>query len=97
MRRRGRLWESAVAELIVPPGASRVARRLLRRVARAAGADHVICSFPGGTAPGRAAPRCGFVGARRGLTLAVKPLREIDPDPTDLRSWGLSLGDLEVF
>jgi hypothetical protein len=30
--------------------------------------------------------------------LVANPLREeMDPDPTDLRSWALSLGDLEVF
>jgi len=27
----------------------------------------------------------------------VNPLRDIEPPPTVLSSWGLALGDLEVF
>ena len=32
------------------------------------------------------------------MTLVVNPLgHDLDPDPLDLRSWALSVGDLEVF
>ncbi|MFL5820040.1 MAG: GNAT family N-acetyltransferase [Solirubrobacteraceae bacterium] len=97
VRRRGPLWESTVAELIVRPGDRGVAGRLLVGVTRAAACDHVICAFPAGSAPARAAPRSGFLSTRRGVTLAVKPLRRTDPGPGRLSSWALSLGDLELL
>jgi GNAT superfamily N-acetyltransferase len=96
VRPRGRLWEATVAELIAPDG--RTARRLLRRVSRAGRPDHLTCSFAPGSIAARAAPRVGFVRVPGGITFVVNPLREgIEPDPADLRSWALSLGDLEVF
>ena len=97
VRRRGRLWESAVTELIALPGERAVARRLLHRVSKAARVDHVICAFPAATAPLSTGARAGFLPTRRGPTLAVKPLRPVSPDPGDLRSWSLSVGDLELF
>lgn len=98
VRPRGSLLESTIAEVIVAPGDRMTAGRLLSRVARAAPVDHVTCSFPSRTAPWAAAPRRGFLSSSQGMTLVVNPLRSnIDPDPADLRSWALSLGDLEVF
>jgi GNAT superfamily N-acetyltransferase len=97
VRARGTLWESTVAELIARRDDGRTVRRLLRRVRRAASVDHVACHLPAAFAPARAA-FSGFVRAPRGVTFVVNPLRrELDPDPTDLRSWILSLGDIEVF
>jgi hypothetical protein len=33
-----------------------------------------------------------------GVTFVIQPLlEEVQPDPTELRSWALTLGDLEVF
>ena len=98
VRPRGRLWEATVADLIVPRGARGVARRLLRAVSRSSSVDHLTCSFPPGLlAPGVLA-RSGFVPVPGGITLAVNVLRPgVEPDPLDLGSWALSLGDLEVF
>ena len=69
---------------------------------RASGAsarvDHVACSFPPGSSPDMAARRLGSIRAPGGMTLVVNPLgHDLDPDPLDLRSWALTLGDLEVF
>jgi GNAT superfamily N-acetyltransferase len=97
VRRRGRLWETALTELIVRPGDRGAARRLLREVTSAAASDYVICAFPAGSTPAHAARRSGFLATRRGITLAVKPLRRTDPDPGRLSSWGLFLGDLELL
>jgi GNAT superfamily N-acetyltransferase len=95
---RGKLWETRVSEVIFAPESPGTARRLLARVARAAAVDHLTCSFPGGTTAAGAARRAGFIRAPRGMTLVVNPLRQgLVPDPSDLRSWALSLGDLEVF
>lgn len=99
VRPRGRLWESTVAELIVRPGDVGTARRLLRRVVGAAFVEHLTCHFPRGSASARAARRAGFLPVPGGMTFVVNQLHEqrMKPDPTLLRSWALSLGDLEVF
>jgi GNAT superfamily N-acetyltransferase len=97
LRPRGGLWEASVAEVLVEGGDVGAARALLRRVRRAAAADHLAGSFPRRTAVARAAARGGFVRAPAGPTLMVNPLRGIQPEPTRLSSWGLGLGDLEVF
>jgi hypothetical protein len=98
IRPRGGLWEATVTELLVPAGDVSAGRRLLRTVTRAAAADHLTCSFPGRSVASRAARRAGYLPAPGGMTLVANPLRgEPAPDPTDLRSWALSLGDLEVF
>jgi GNAT superfamily N-acetyltransferase len=97
VRPRGGLWESTVAEVLAggDPG---VARRLLRGVARAAAADHLTFSAPAGSAAARAAARAGFLPSPVGISLVANPLRTgIGPDPSQLGSWSLSLGDLEVF
>jgi GNAT superfamily N-acetyltransferase len=94
VRPRGALWEATVAEVIVPAGVRGAERRLLRAVARSAPVDHLTCHFRSGAS----ALSSGFLRAPGGITLVVNPLREgIQPDPTDLRSWAFSLGDLEVF
>jgi GNAT superfamily N-acetyltransferase len=96
VRPRGGLWESTISELIVPPGDRRTARRLLHRVADAAPIDHLTLHVSDGAAP--AIARLGFLPAPGGIGLVVKPLSDgIGLDPTDLRAWALSLGDLEVF
>jgi GNAT superfamily N-acetyltransferase len=98
VRPRGALWESTVAEVVVPAGDRRTARRLLRRVAEAAPVDHLTHHAPSRTATARAAAGAGFLPAPGGMALVVRPLRDgVRPDPTELRSWALSLGDLEVF
>jgi GNAT superfamily N-acetyltransferase len=98
VRSRGRLRETTVAELIVPPGDSRTARRLLHAVVRAAPVDHVACLFSAGSSASAARRRAGFLRAPGGVTFTVNPLRPpLDPDPCDMGSWDLSLGDVEVF
>ncbi|MDQ3932985.1 MAG: hypothetical protein M3252_09140, partial [Actinomycetota bacterium] len=98
VRPRGDLWETTIAELVVPHDEQREAGLLLRGITRAAAVDHVACSFPAGSSSRRASRRGGFVPAPFGPTLVVNPLSgEPDPDPTRLTAWALSLGDLEVF
>jgi hypothetical protein len=98
VRPRGPLWESAVAEVIVPPGDRAAAARLLRAVGRAAPADHLTALFPAGGAAARAGRWLGFLPSPVGPTLVVNPLRKgLEPDPTMAGSWAVSLGDLEVF
>lgn len=98
VRRRGVLLETAVGELLAAPGDGRTARRLLRQVIAAAPADYVTGVFPGGSLSARAAHSSGFLRAPKGVTFVVNPLRSgVRPDPADLRSWALSLGDVEVF
>jgi GNAT superfamily N-acetyltransferase len=98
VRPRGGLCESTVAEVIVRPGDRATARRLLNGVIGAAAVDHLTCHFPSGSIVASAARRMGFLRVPGGLKLVVNRLHEgVQPDPTDLRSWALTLGDLEVF
>lgn len=98
VRPREALWETTVSEVIVRPGDVSTGRRLLAMVRRAANTDHLACHFAEGTAAAAAAKRSLFVQAPRGMTFVVNPLRErIRPEPTQLDSWALSIGDLEVF
>lgn len=97
MRPRGGLWESTLAEVLAG-GDPAVARRLLRRVARAAPADHLTLAVPPGSAAARAATRAGFLPSPVGISMVANPLRPgLRPDPSRLGSWSLTLGDLEVF
>jgi GNAT superfamily N-acetyltransferase len=99
VRPRGRLLETTISDVITRPGDREAIRRLLRRtLAAAATADHATCSFPSGSAAAAAARMRGFLRSPHGITLVANPLREgLRPDPAELRSWALSLGDLEVF
>jgi len=98
VRQRGRLWEATVAEVIVEPGDHRAARRLFRDVVAAAPVDHLACHVPVGSTAAAAMRRSGFLKSPKGIAFTVNRLRDdFSPDPTDLRSWALSLGDVEVF
>jgi GNAT superfamily N-acetyltransferase len=98
VRPRGKLWETTISELLVDGDDAGTAVRLLVAARRAADVDHLTCSFPARSAAARAARRSGFVPAPGGVTLTANPLRGgIEPDPTALASWSLSLGDVEVF
>lgn len=96
VRPRGRLVEATVSELLVRPGDRGTASRLLGLVRAAADVDHLTARFQPALAPRVA--HAGFIRAPGGMLLVTNPLRGgLGPDPTDLRSWALSLGDLEVF
>ena len=97
VRPRGGLWETTVAEVLAG-GDVGTARRLLRRVVGAAPADHLTFAAPAGSAAARAATRGGFLPSPAGIALVANPLvADLTPDPSELGSWSLSLGDLEVF
>ena len=97
-RSRGTLREATVAELMVRAGDEAAIGRLLARVGRASGADHLALSPPAGSAEARSLVRHGAFTAPRGMTLVVNPLRGgITPSPEVLSSWSLGLGDVEVF
>lgn len=93
VRRRGALWETAIAELMTRPGDRAARRGLLAAVVRAAPAHHVtLLDEAGGAA------RAGFVRLPSPMTLVVNPLRDgVSPEPTEASSWALALGDVEVF
>jgi GNAT superfamily N-acetyltransferase len=98
VRARGTLMETTIADLIVGPGDGHTARSLLRRVVRSAPVDHVTAHLVRGSTAARAGSEVGFIRSKRGMVLVVNPLREgLRPDPTALASWGVTLGDLEVF
>jgi hypothetical protein len=97
VRPRGRLWESTVAEVLAG-GDPATARRLLRRVTRAAPVDHLTLHAPAGTPLAAAARRAGYLPSPAGILLVANPRTAgLEPDPTRLDAWALSLGDLEVF
>jgi GNAT superfamily N-acetyltransferase len=97
VRPRGGLWESTVAEVLAGDDPA-TARRLLRRVAAAAPVDHLTLHAPAGSPLARAARRSGYLPSPAGIWLVANPRTAgIDPDPTRLDAWALSLGDLEVF
>lgn len=92
VRRRGALWETAIAELMTRPGDRNGRRTLLGEVVRAAPVHHVTLV----DGLGSAGP--GFMRSRSPMTLVVNPLRDgIYPNPTEPGSWALALGDVEVF
>ena len=97
VRSRGSLWETTVAEVLVGERDSAAARSLLRDAARAADVDHMTCLLPSGSAALKGARRAGFVRSPIGMTLTARPLQSSSPDPLEMRSWALSLGDVEVF
>jgi GNAT superfamily N-acetyltransferase len=97
VRSRGSLWEATVAEVLVGERDAVAARSLLRDAARSAGVDHMTCLLPSGSAALKGARRAGFVRSPIGMTLTARPLQGSSPDPLDMRSWALSLGDVEVF
>jgi hypothetical protein len=98
VRPRGRLWEASVTEMLVPGQDRTVTRRLYRGILDAAEVDHVTCSFPATFVSSSVLTRSAFVRAPSGPIFVSNPLTDsIRPDPSDLGSWALTLGDLEVF
>jgi GNAT superfamily N-acetyltransferase len=97
VRRRRGAWEATIAETLVRSGDRGTARHLLAAVADSTPVDHLACAFPSGSEASRGARRARFLRVPGGVRLIANPLRPVGPDPTSLRSWALSLGDLEVL
>jgi GNAT superfamily N-acetyltransferase len=98
LRPRGGLQEATVSEVLVPGGDAGTARRLLRLIARTVSVDHITAHFTPGSSAAQAAILAGFVRSPVGMAFVTNVLKTgLHPDPTQLGSWSLSLGDLEVF
>jgi GNAT superfamily N-acetyltransferase len=96
--RHGASWSTRVCELLVRGDDLRTARRLLRQAVKAADTEYATCHFEPRTMLRRAAVLGGFLRSPSTELLLVYPLVEgLQPDPTDVRSWSLTLGDLELF
>jgi GNAT superfamily N-acetyltransferase len=87
LTQRGRLLEGTVCDVLTEQGDRATAAQLLRQVARAAPFDYLTTG----------APQPRFVRSPvAGRPLGVTPYRDgVQPDPTDLGSWALTLGDLQ--
>jgi hypothetical protein len=94
--RRG--WpEAVIEELFVLPGERRTASRLLREAERAAPVALSSCCFPPRTPQRRAALLRGFLRWRGGSMIVVKDTGpSVSPPPSEIDSWALTLGDLEL-
>jgi len=93
LRRRGRAVEAGVSDVLVPDGAGRAERQLLRAVAHDTGADYAV--RVDGT--GRVAPHAGYIPfPRQGPLLTWRPLADSSPPPT-LADLDLVLGDVELL
>lgn len=97
LRTRGDLVEFTLGDVVVRPGDTKAARRLLRAVRRS-GADHVAAHLASGSEAGLVGWSAGCVTVPRlGIGLVANPRRELPVEPRQATSWQLSLGDLEVF
>jgi GNAT superfamily N-acetyltransferase len=104
IRRRGRVREALVVEVLWDPGSRALVPGLLRRVPAAAGADHAIAhAGPGWDLDGDLAAARYRRFRRVAMTFTarlVAPAVGSDDSPwspVDPGSWSLTLGDLEVF
>jgi GNAT superfamily N-acetyltransferase len=99
VRSRGSLTEAVVCDAIGP--ADEVAGAL-RSVLRTVGADHAVAHFGPASPLRRALRPAGYRRLpRAGMTFVVRPVEAAPvpagPDPAAPSSWGLTLGDLELF
>lgn len=89
-RRRGDATEAVLCDVVMPAHDEGAARRLVRRVARVAGADYVL------RIDRRIATPDPFVRAPQiGPVLACRPLD--GSAPPALAAWHLTMGDVELF
>ncbi|NYI07454.1 GNAT family N-acetyltransferase [Allostreptomyces psammosilenae] len=100
-RTRGGLAEFTLSEVLVRPGDRQAAAGLLRAAARV-GCDHVATVAAPGGEVAAVATRCGYLAAPgTGLLLTARrlgaPAASAPGVPPRPASWGLALGDLEVF
>lgn len=94
-RYRGALRELILTDVVARDGDRRAASAAIRQVRRAAG-DYAVAAA--GPAPGQVRRRPGWLRAPvGGPILTTRPLRTLSFDPTDVGTWALAMGDLEVF
>ncbi len=97
LRRRARLSEFTLGDVIVRDGDMESARRVLR-AARRCGADHVAVHASPGTELASQVGRAGYMRVpNHGIGLVANPRAAAPTGVLDPSSWRLSLGDLEVF
>jgi len=99
-RRRGRLREVTISELLVTPSPRGIelARHLLSALLSSADADYVVACAAPGTAERSVLARSGFVPVPRvGPHFTARRLAPDAPDPSTWASWRCSIGDLELF
>jgi Acetyltransferase (GNAT) domain len=102
VRRRAGAREVAICELIFDRRRATVRdlSRVIRRVLRSSEADYGVVAPPLDTRSSMALVLAGFVPApRMGPILTVRPLSDamLLPDPLTMRSWGMTIGSLELF
>lgn len=98
VRPRGNLVETTLSEVLYRPGDVDAVGKVISAVVAAAPVDHIACSFPSGTPEKSVSRRRLFLPAPGGMTFTVNPLnQEVGSRGLSLDSWGLTLGDLEVF
>ncbi len=94
----GASWSTRVCELLVRGDDLPTTRRLLRSAVKAADVEYATCHFAPRTVQRRAAALGGFLRSTHTELLLVYPIEgDLRPDPTDGRSWALTLGDLELL
>lgn len=96
-RERRGFREVTVVEIL---GERRPAARLLRKLAAETVSDHLVAVASAHTEERRAALLAGFIPLPGVGPIATARILNQDsalPDPLDLRSWRLSLGDIELF
>ena len=94
------LNELVIADLWAIGADSAAMAQCLRRILRETSADYLVAHFARGSPEWHALRRNFFLRPyRQGMDLYVRKLVGMpeDPDPMDLRSWDLCLGDLELF
>ena len=98
LRTRGSLREAVVCEAVCEPGAEAALRRLLARIPSAAGTDHAVTHIDDGWPAAGMLSRAGYLPLPRvGMHFVARAIAPSRPDPVEDSSWGLTLGDLEVF
>ena len=98
LRNRGTLREAVVCEAVCEPGAESALRKLLARIPSAAGADHAVTHVDEGWPAAGVLSRAGYLPLPRvGMHFVARAVVPSRPDPLEDASWGLTLGDLEVF
>lgn len=98
--RRGPYTEVMLSELLLARSGEDEVRRLVRGLGHAVEADYIIAHAPGNSPHWRTLRASGFIPVPRvGPHLVIRSLTDQPSAPslTSMQSWGLTLGDLELF